>query len=207
MKKIISLVSSLFLFSTIAAKADTVIGVKVGEGTLDAEDVGTVNNQKGSQDASATYASIFAEKELPVNLPFSLSAGIEYIPFKATIDIDTNNAGDYEGDLKNHTTIYLQGSKELPNANVKLLGKIGMAYAKISGVKSSTNTISSSDSDVNGFAYGIALQKDLQTNYVDFVRVGADYIDYDTVEAKTSSNTYKADATSKGIYLAVGKKF
>ena len=138
---------------------------------------------------------------------FSLSAGIEYIPFQATIDIDTANAGDYEGDLKNHTTIYLQGSKDLPNANVKLLGKIGYAYAKISGVKSSENTFTSSDSDVNGFAYGIALQKDLETNLIDFVRVGADYIDYDTVEAKTSTDTYKADATSRGIYLAVGKKF
>ena len=47
----------------------------------------------------------------------------------------------------------------------------------------------------------------MNNDYVDFLRVGLDYIDYNTVEAKTSSNTYKADATSTGIYLAVGKKF
>ena len=52
MKKLISLVCSFIIFSTFAVKADTVVGVKIGHGTLDAEDVGTVNNQKGSEDAT-----------------------------------------------------------------------------------------------------------------------------------------------------------
>ena len=206
MKKLISLVCSFIIFSTFAVKADTVVGVKIWHGTLDAEDVGTVNNQKGSEDASSPYGAIFVEKALPANnLPFNLSAGIEYIPFDAIIDIDTNNAGDYEGELSRHTTVYLQGSKVV--AEGKILGKLGIVYAKISGVKSSTNTITSNDSDVSGIAVGVAFEKDMNNDYVDFLRVGADYIDYDTVEAKTSSNTYKADATSTGIYLAIGKKF
>lgn len=208
MKKLISLVFSIMILSTFAVKADTVVGVKIGHGTLDAEDVGTVNNQKGSEDASSPYGAIFVEKALPadnLNLPFNLSAGIEYIPFDALIDIDTNNAGDYEGELSRHTTVYLQGSKEVTEG--KILGKIGIVYAKISGVKSSNNTITSSDSDVSGLAVGVAFEKDMNNDYVDFLRVGLDYIDYNTVEAKTSSNTYKADATSTGIYLAVGKKF
>ena len=46
MKKLISLVFSIMILSTFAVKADTVVGVKIGHGTLDAEDVGTVNNQK-----------------------------------------------------------------------------------------------------------------------------------------------------------------
>ena len=62
MKKLISLVCSFIIFSTFAVKADTVVGVKIGHGTLDAEDVGTVNNQKGSEDASSPYGAIFVEK-------------------------------------------------------------------------------------------------------------------------------------------------
>jgi hypothetical protein len=206
MKKTIIAIVSFLMISSSVLFADTTLGLKVGNGTLNAKDVGTVNNVKGDKSADATFASVFLEKSLDLNVPATISLGVEYIPFTATIDIDTTNGGDYSGQVKNHTTLYVQAAKEVRDG-FKVMANAGYVMAKISGVKSNTLTLTSNDTSLNGFAYGVAIQKDLNTRFTDFVRIGADWIDYDTVEAKTSSDTYKADADANTYYIAIGKKF
>jgi hypothetical protein len=205
MKKILTSIIFFLMISSSVLFADATLGLKIGNGTLNAKDVGTVNNVKGDKSADSTFASIFLEKSLDLNVPATISLGVEYIPFTATIDIDTTNGGDYTGEVKNHTTLYVQAAKEVND--FKVMANVGYVMASISGVKTNTVTLTSNDTSLTGFAYGVAIQKDLSTRFTDFVRIGADWIDYDTVEAKTSSATYKADADANTYYIAIGKKF
>jgi opacity protein-like surface antigen len=205
MKKILLGFVAFFVISSFSATAvEFQGGLKLGHGTLDATETSAVNNQKGSDDASSAFGAIFLEAVLDSGLPINLVAGIEYIPYEGVIDIAPTDGGDYEGTLKNHTTLYLQGSKTV--GPVDVFGKIGYVTVDISNVKSSTHTLTSTDDSASGYTVGLGVQKNL-SGLIDFVRVGVDYIDYGSVEATASSGTYKADADAIAAYISVGKKF
>lgn len=208
MKKILISLLTLVFLTTQASSVEFSGGVKIGRGNLDASSVSTrTSNSRvtnSSKDVDGTAGAIFIEAAFDTNLPFGLAAGIEYIPFNASIDIDSNS-GDFTGELNDHTTIYLQASKEV-KSGVKALGKIGYSFADIGNVKSSTETLTSKDGNLKGYTLGVGVEKDI-SSFIDYVRAGIDYTDYDTVKAASSEKTYSADAEATVFYISVGKKF
>jgi len=208
MKKMLTLLIGLTLFSTQLNSAEFSGGIKVGQGNLEADSksVRTSNSRttSSSKDADSPFGALFLEATINSNLPFGLAAGIEYIPFKATIDIDSNS-GDFSGEVKDHTTLYLQASKEI-QSGMKVLGKVGYSFADIGSVKSSTETLTSQDSSLEGITLGLGVEKDI-SSYIDYVRAGIDYTEYDTVKASSSEKNYTADAEATVFYISVGKRF
>jgi hypothetical protein len=208
MKKIQSSLFALTLLLSVSSNsAEFQGGIKLGHGELTATDKsGDINNATaGDQSKSSAYGALFIEGKIDSGLPFNLVAGLEYIPLKAVIDIATDNGGDYEGTLKNHTTIYLQGSKDVGN-DLEVFGKIGYVRVDIEDVTSSTHTLTAVDGNASGHTYGLGVQKNL-SGPIDFIRIGADYIDYGSVSATASTGTYKADADAIAGYISFGKKF
>lgn len=207
MKKIlISLIASMFILSSsLSFSAEFSGGVKIGYGQLNGTDK-TNSRSSGEKDVSSAFPALFLEAGLPIEAPINLSLGIEYIPLETTVDIaNTTSGGDYEATLKNHLTLYLQGSKEINGETV--FGKIGYVNVDISNAKSSTQTITSADSSASGYVIGVGIQKEISSPFSDYVRIGFDYIDYGSVSAKSSSTNYSADADAYALYLSFGKKF
>ncbi len=218
MKKIITSFVSvivLMLFSA-ANAAEFSAGIKGGTATLNVEDETSTTLNKKSGDDSSEFGAIFIEGKLPIDSPIGLSIGLEYIPLKATLDVDNSantetwntggGSGDYELTVKDHFTLYLQGSKDV--GQVTLLGRVGYVQADISDVKSSTaGTLTSQDDKLQGYTIGLGVQKELVTPVTDYVRLAVDYIDYDSVSASTSSKTYTGSADATTLSLSIGKKF
>lgn len=208
MKKVIGLILGFILVTFQVNSAEFSGGVKIGHGTLEADSksVRTSNSRttNSSKDADSPFGALFLEASFDNNLPFGLAAGIEYIPFKATIDIDSNS-GDFSGEVKDHTTLYVQASKEI-QSGIKLLGKVGYSFADIGSVKSSTETLTSQDSSLDGMTLGIGVEKDI-SSFIDYVRAGVDYTEYDTVKASSSEKNYTADAEATVFYISAGKRF
>ena len=214
MKKITTL-AFLLMFSMIASKsyAEISVGVKGGKADLDASDQTETTLNKNSRSASSDYAALFLEGKLPIDAPVNISLGIEYIPITANLSANATNrsdptraSGDYSMNVSNHTTLYVGVAKEVQNG-FSIFGKAGYVRADISDVRTNTSALTSKDDELTGVTYGIGVQKNLDLPLLSFLRLGYDYIEYDTVEAKSATTTYKGDAEAETIYLSLGKTF
>lgn len=218
-KSILKSLAVFLLFSFSATSAEFTGGIKLGAGEVTGKDTTSTTLNQTERNADSGFASLFIEATLPTNLPFGLSAGIEYIPIKAVIDGFTENGkgatgasklpqnknDDFEATVSNHTTLYLIANKELQQG-FSAFGKIGYVRADISDVSTAQATLTSNDGSMSGYNLGFGIQKSLD-NFVDYVRLGYDYNNYGSVKAASSSKNYSADVTSQALYLAVGKKF
>jgi len=210
-RKIITILISIFFLSSLshAERPEISFGIKGGKADLEGTDktVNTSNKTTRSEDSS--FGALFVEGKLPINAPVNISLGLEYIPLEATLDADTtgdDGNGDYEMTVDKHTTLYIAVSKELPN-DIEIFGRAGIVRADISNVKSSTNTLTSKDDELEGKTFGLGVQKNLDLPFLSFVRIGYDKIEYDTVQAASSESTYKADGEAEAYYLSIGKTF
>ncbi len=209
MKKIISIliVSVLFAFS---AHAGGMIGIKYGEGELEATKAGYTagSNTYTAQTASENheFAAIFAEVNIP-DRPVSI--GLEYIPYTATISVD-GNSSDSHLEISDHTTLYALLSNDIAGGSAVGYLKIGYAMADIGGVKANyaTTTLNSHDSSLEGLMIGAGVQTGAFGPGM-VARVEATHTDYDDVSATTTSNgsssvkkTADADLTTITISLA-----
>jgi hypothetical protein len=194
-----SIIISLVSISSYAVEITG--GFKVGAAKLEGTD--KTNSRSRSQDETTAFGAVWVETNIP-NSP--VVVGLEYIPLNNSIDVkNTTTNGTYEVKAKNHTTLYLQGSTEVAGNTV--FGKLGYVYVGLGDAKSTTQTITSSDSSAEGYTVGLGVQKDISGGQVDFVRFGIDYIDYGSVEAKSSTTNYKAEANAITAYVSFGKKF
>ena len=213
--KILNKIIILLMFSVFATKsfAEISVGFKAGSADLDATDTTATTLNKKTRSASSEFAALFIEGKLPIDAPINVSLGLEYIPITATLSANATNrsdatrpSGDYSMDVSNHTTIYASVSKDFEQG-FNIFGKVGYVRADISDVRTNTSALTSKDDELTGVTYGIGVQKNLDLPLLSFLRLGYDYIEYDTVEAKSSSTTYKGDAEAETIYLSLGKTF
>lgn len=212
MKRVINyIIVSLFLLFSSLSYAEISVGIKGGNGELTGKDKTADVLNKSTKSADADFGAIFIEGKLPSgNLPFSVSLGLEYIPLEAVIDGYSTTGADGNTDaemtVKDHITIYAQIAKELKDG-FSGFAKVGYVTADISNVKTATATLTSKDSSLSGYTYGIGIQKNFDTRFVNFVRIGYDEIKYDDPQAASSEHTYKAEADVKAYYLSIGKTF
>ena len=150
MKKIVSILIASIFFTT-SAFAGGLVGVKFGQGELEATKKSVVNVTPSPDDVGETnsidniYGAIFAEvnlNESPVNL------GFELVPLTGTVSV-VNDDSDASVELSNLKTIYALAAKELDNG-ASVYAKIGYSHADIDNAKQSSgnNTINSFDDHV-----------------------------------------------------------
>ena len=218
MKKIISLIfGTALLFSTSAYSDGGMIGLKVGNGELDATknayDSGNTTYAAQSKAKDHEYAAIFAELNIPS--VEGLSLGIEVIPFTATIMLENPKEAQTGAELSDHTTLYGQYMINMDNGG-GLYVKAGYAMADIgtitqtgtSSAHTPKTTIDSQDDSLEGPMIGIGYQSsEFGAGFV--ARAEATFTDYDDISVTTTSNgaasvkkTATAELTTFSISLA-----
>ncbi len=209
MKKIISILF-VSLLLTVSAHAGGMIGVKYGNGELEATKqaytAGSNSYSAQTQAESHEFAAVFAEVNLP-NHPLSL--GIEYIPYTATVSVD-GSSSDSHLEISEHTTIYALLTNDIGSGEASAYFKVGYAMADIGGVSANyaTTTLNSHDDTLEGPMIGIGVQSgEFGIGMVG--RLEWTMTDYDDVSATTTSNgstsvkkTADADLTTITISLA-----
>ena len=209
MKKIITMISASFLLASSALADGGMIGVKYGFGDLEATKNSyaagghTYAAQSASEDHE--YGAIFAEINLPVD---GLSAGIEVIPFTATLTVDGNSA-DSHLELSDYTTLYGLFSRDMGAGSAYIKG--GYSFADIGNVRANyvTTTVNSHDTTLEGPMIGIGFQKEISEITA---RLEATYTEFDTVSVTTTSNASasakkSADAELVTVSVSLAKSF
>ena len=215
MNKIVSiLVGSLFFASS--ALAGGLVGVKVGNGDLEATKATIVNTpatlNEGAETGSvdSQYAAIFVESDQLSNSPVSL--GLEFVPLTGVISASAKDHQDASVEVSNLKTVYALVTKETANGSV--YGKIGYSHADIDNAKSSlgTTTVNSFSDALEGPMIGVGFQSPENSSGVIF-RAEATLTQFDDVNVRTTDSdglveTKKAnDIELTTFTISVAKKF
>ena len=190
MKKIISLlVGSLFL-TTSALAVSGMVGIKVGNGSLEATKKAITNTPAALTEAAETdsidhmFGAIFAEMGNVADSPVSL--GLEYTPLTGTVSISGKNHTDASVELSNLKTIYALASKDVANGG-SVYAKVGYSHADIENAKQSngTTTINSFSDALEGPMVGIGFQAPENASGIIF-RAEATLSQFDDIQVKTT---------------------
>ena len=217
LKKITTILFSVFFLSSMAIADTTNVGVKLSYGSLEASGTETTDQSttvsSGSGDASFPYASIFVEREIELTNA-NIAFGLDYIPFEAEVDkLGGGNGTDATVNLKDHFTVYIQPSKKLDNG-LSVFGKIGYSQAdvKITDVTRQATTAGTASTDtgatksLEGPMIGIGVEKEVA---IGAVRLELTHTEYDDINY-TNSNSKKLtakDIKMQSINLSLVKKF
>ena len=230
MSKIVA-VSLLLTSASIPALADNFnIGLSGSYGNFEAkgnqQKDGVTKNE--SNDADFGFGSIFAEYNKTMSKEWDVAFGLDYIPFKA--EIDSKSRADLGGDLtgkdaadtanaaragtktatlelKNHATLYVQPTYNLGNG-FAVFGKAGYSHAdlKISSSNTATGSTMNKGDTLEGYLVGLGGQYNIDKTT--FVRLEANYTDYDSVTYTNSSGTrFTANPELWAARISVGKSF
>jgi opacity protein-like surface antigen len=220
----IAAVSLLLTSAAIPALADNFnIGLSGSLGNFEAkgnqQKDGVTKNE--SSDADFGFGSIFAEYNKTMSKEWDVAFGLDYIPIKT--EIDSRSAADLGGDLtgattttgsktatlelKNHATLYVQPTYNLGNG-FAVFGKVGYSHAdlKISSGNTATGSTMNKTDDLEGYLFGLGGQYNIDKST--FVRLEANYTDYDTVTYTNSSGTkFTANPELWNARISIGKSF
>ena len=197
MKKIVSILIASIFFTT-SAYAGGLVGLKVGQGDLEATKL-EVPNTLAPHDAQETnsidnlYGAIFAEIDLgesPVNF------GLELVPLSGTVSV-VNDDSDASVELSNLATAYLLAAKEVDNGG-SIYVKLGYSHADIENAKQSsgTTTINSFTDSLEGPMIGFGFQSAENSNGLVF-RAEMTHSEFDDVEVKTTDKVDSLAETKK----------
>jgi opacity protein-like surface antigen len=197
------------------------VGLSGSYGSFEADGSQTKDGIKKNASGHATFpfASIFVEYNKTMSKEWDVAFGLDYIPFSTEIDdkSDTDQnietGSDVTGtrnatlDLKNHFTAYIQPSYNLGNG-LALFGKVGYSHADLE-IKttplSNQGTLNKKD-NLEGYLVGLGVQKNIDKTM--FVRLEANYTDYDTVTYTNSAGTvFRADPELWTAKISIGKSF
>ena len=226
MKKIITIISTLFLFVANVNAATTNVGIKGSYGNFNAAGSHTTNSDgsntggtavNSSGDANFPYGSLMIEREGNFS-GFNVAIGLDYVPFKAEVETLGGGTGtDAKVNLKDYYTIYVQPTKTFGNG-VGVFAKLGYSEGKLTvtdvkrqasfttGAATTVSTDSGAKLTLKGFTYGVGVEKTFSNSA--FVRLEYNYTDYDNLTYTTSnSKVLKADSDLSTGSITIGKKF
>lgn len=208
-------------FST-AALSQISVGVSAAYGNFDGEATETNVTAKAAKsgDADFPFASIFAEYSTTLDKSWKLAIGLDYIPLETEIESLTRNstsknAGTTTGDgpttakmeLKNHATLYIQPSYMI-DQTLSVFGKVGYSQADLNITASNAATGSSLNKKdtLEGYLVGVGIQNNISKTA--FVRLEANYTDYDTVNYTNSTGTkFTGDGKLMAAKVSIGTSF
>ena len=220
MKKLIAIVSSLFLVTTISAKAEMGIGISGAFHMLDGSGTETTrqSNQKnnGSHSEEVLVPELFIEAIGDNGAAFGLSY-IQTRDMGSKARTDAESPGDTDSDDGTYTA-----KAEFDNV-IKIYGDIpiasflGTTYLHL-GVQHVTlvtlESISTSggttypNEDLFGTTIGLGFKGDLPFGNNMYYKTEVTYTDFDDYEGKSSSgNQISADLDDTAVRLSIGYKF
>ena len=217
MKKLLSIVSSLMLVSTISAKAEMGMGISgtfisiEGDGTETTRQSGEVNSGSSSEDT--VIPEIFVEM-IGDN---GGALGISYIP---TRDVGSKSRTDAEspGDTDSDDGTYT-AKAELDNV-IKVYGDInvgsfaggtpyltvGLQHVELVTLESLNSGATYPNKNLFGYTVGLGLKGDLPYGSL-YYKGEVTYTDFETYEADGAGNKVSADLDATAARLSIGYKF
>jgi opacity protein-like surface antigen len=228
MNKLIKKSAATLMFASIAmpAFADNYnVGVSGAWAYLDADgkqtkknDAGTSFIESATEQANFGFASLFVEYSKTYSPTTELVFGLDYVPFKGEIDSKSKSDSDLVSgnsptsgtnrvkvELKNHATLYVQPTYKINNDSSWFF-KLGYAQADVQASGASiASTINKKDT-MSGPVVGLGVQQNISKDF--FVRLEANYTDYDTVSyTNTGGTTVSADPTMYSAKISLAKRF
>ena len=217
MKRIITILTPLFLLLTVVAKAEVGMGITAayhmfdGSGTETTRQSGQQNT--GSHSENALVPEIFFEAI--ADSGFTL--GVSYIPTRevgSKSRSDTNSGGDTgtytaKAEFKNVAQIYA----DIPVTSVGAYPihlKLGVQHVTLATLESLNSGSTYPNADLMGFTYGIGTKGDLPYGNNVYYKVEATYTDFETYSATsdgTTANKVEADLDDTAFKISLGKKF
>ncbi len=215
MKKLLTLVSSLFLVSIISAKADLGIGVSgafhmlEGDGSETTRTSGEVNNGEHSEDVAVP--EVFIEMVNDSGAAF----GVSYIPVRdlgSKSRSDSNSAGDtgtYKAEAELDNVLQVYG--DLPVGDFGAMGtgyvKLGISHVEVITLESLNSGATYPNKNVFGYTIGLGAKGDVPYGNNLYYKGELTYTNFETYDADGAGNRVKADLEDTALRLSLGYKF
>ena len=215
MKKLLTLVSSLFLVSIISAKADLGIGVSgafhmlEGDGSETTRTSGEVNNGEHSEDVAVP--EVFIEMVNDSGAAF----GVSYIPVRdlgSKSRSDSNSDGDtgtYKAAAELDNVLQIYG--DLPVGDFGAMGtgyvKLGISHVEVITLESLNSGATYPNKNVFGYTIGLGAKGDVPYGNNLYYKGELTYTNFETYDADGAGNTVKADLEDTALRLSLGYKF
>lgn len=211
MKKLVNLVISLFLLSTISLKAEVGIGITGALHMLDASgsettrQSGQVNN--GSHEEEVLVPEIFVEAIDDNGFAF----GVSYIPTRemgSKSRSDTNSEGDTgtytaKAELDNVLQVYT----DIPLGSTATHLKLGIQHATVATKETLNSGSAYPDKDLLGLTVGFGVKGDIPYGANLYYKGELTYTNFETYEATAAGNKVTADLEDIAAKFSVGYKF
>lgn len=216
MKKLVSLISSLFLISIVSANAEMGIGISGaahmidGSGSETTRTSNQVNN--GSHDEVAIVPELFIESIADSGL----TVGLSYIPTRemgSKSRSDTNSEGDTgtytaKAELDNVIKFYA----DIPTGGQILGGDmyvhVGVQHVTVSTLESLNSGSTYPNRDLLGGTIGFGAKGDLPFGNNLYYKSEITYTNFETYEASSNAgNKVVADLEDVAARLSIGYKF
>ncbi len=223
MKKLVSIISSLILFTIVSANAEMGIGLSgaahliEGSGTETTRDSSEKNN--GSHDEQTIVPELFIEAIDDSN---GLTVGISYIPVRdvgSKSRTDTavaaaaggaeNDTGTYtaKAELENVIKLYT----DIPTGS-QVLGAdtyvhLGVQHVTVTTLESLNSGSTYPDRDLLGATIGFGAKGDLPFGNNLYYKSELTYTNFETYEATSNGNKVTADLEDIAARLSIGYKF
>ena len=215
MKKIVAILTPLFLLFTISAKAEIGVGITAAHHMIDGDGTETTrqSNQKntGSHSKDVSVPEFFIEA-ISDN---GLTIGLSYIPTRnmgSKSRTDSNTGGDNgtykaEAELDNVALIYA----DIPVtafAGFPVHAKVGMQHVTLSTLESLNSGSTYPNVDLLGLTVGIGTKGDLPFGSNMYYKAEVTYTEFESYkETGSANNQLEADFEDTAVKISIGYKF
>jgi len=213
MKKLLSIVSSLILVSTITAKAD--IGMGISGAFIDIDGDGTETTRTSNQVNKGSHSEELAVPEVFIELigDNGGAVGLSYIPTRdlgSKSRSDTNEDGDtgtYKAQAELDNVLKLYGDMPLGSlAGGTPYLTVGLQHVELVTLESLNSGATYPNKNLFGYSVGLGLKGDLPYGSL-YYKGEVTYTDFETYEADGAGNKVSADLDATTARLSIGYKF
>ena len=213
MKKLLSIVSSLILVSTIAAKAEIGMGISGAFVSVDGD--GSETTRTSGQVNKGTHSEDLAVPEVFIELigDNGGALGVSYIPTRdlgSKSRSDTNTDGDtgtYKAQAELDNVLKLYGDMPLGSlAGGTSYLSVGVQHVELVTLESLNSGATYPNKNLFGYSVGLGLKGDLPYGSL-YYKGEVTYTDFETYEADGAGNKVSADLDATTARLSIGYKF
>ena len=188
MKKTITILLSLLFISTIAAKAETGIGITGAVHSFDVSGTETTRTSNQVNSGSHSDEAIVPELFIEAVTDDGGAFGIAYIPTRSMGSksrSDTNSDGDtgtYKAEAELDNVIQIYGDIPITDvAGYPLYAKVGIQHATINTLESLNSGSTYPDEDVFGYTIGLGTKGDVPTLDNAFYKAEVTFTDFEVM--------------------------
>ena len=215
MKKIISIITSLFFLSTFAAKAEIGVGISGALHMMDAS--GTETTRQSGEKNSGGISEDVGVPELFIETigDNGVTFGLSYIPQRSVgtkSRVDAESPGDTDGDdgtykaaaeLDNVFKIYA----DIPTGYASTYVHVGVQHVTLTTLESLNSGASYPNKDLLGATVGFGTKGDLPFGNNLYYKGEVTYTNFESYEADGAGNKVTADLEDYAARIAIGYKF